>query len=691
MPLLNLTAPCTELPGVGEKLAEKLKKCGIETIENLLFHLPYRYQDRTRLTPIAWLKEKSWAVVEGIISHCEVKQGRRRSLVVSLSDKSGVIQLRFFNFNQGLRQTLAPDRRIRCFGQVRFIRAQAEMAHPEFSLIEESKNIELAETMTPIYSTTQGLTQAKIRLLIHYALNHVQSDNFEHLPTDLCKQYHLGGLNEAIHYLHAPPPDANTQSLEAGTHPLQQRLSFEELLAHQLSAIRLKNQAQAHNARPLLTDEIQKQKLINKLPFSLTEAQKRVINEIEEDIKKTHPMQRLVQGDVGSGKTIVAAIACLAAVSQNHQAAFMAPTELLAEQHAKNLIDWLQPLNIQVCLLLGKHSAKEKKEILSAIANNEAKVIVGTHALFQEKTHFASLGLVIIDEQHRFGVNQRLSLQEKGNRQNSWPHLLFMTATPIPRTLAMTQFAHLDISIIDELPPGRTPVKTVAIDNSKREEVILRLKQILSQQKQAYWICTLIEESEVLQCQTAQDTAELLNKELAPFKVGLVHGRMKAEEKLQIMQSFKENQLDVLVATTVIEVGVDVPNSTIMIIENAERLGLFQLHQLRGRVGRGSEQSHCVLLFQSPLSHIAKERLNLLRQTTNGFEIAQADLKIRGGGQIFGTRQTGQINYRIADPYRDAGLLPQVKKLAEEIFKQPLIYQKLITRWLGDGEKYLKS
>jgi ATP-dependent DNA helicase RecG len=687
----TLTSPTTSLPGVGEKLAEKLSKCGIETIEQLLFHLPFRYQDRTRLTPIAWLQEKSYAVVQGMVLHSDIKPGKRRQLQVTIADKSGRMQLRFFNFNSSLIQIFTKGQQLRCFGQIRFINTKAQMVHPEFNLIDEEKPIELSETMTPIYSSTQGLTQNKLRLLIHHALQMTLDESDELLPESIRDKEHLAPLKAALHYLHAPPPDADIPSLENGEHPLQQRLALEELLAHHLSMLRLKKQAKAHQATLLTPNESLKKALLQTLPFQLTNAQQKVIADIETDLQTGTPMQRLVQGDVGSGKTIVAAIAAMTAISHHQQVALMSPTELLAEQHALSFQNWLGNWGIQVELLLGKHSKKEKAIKQARIENNDAQIIIGTHALFQETTHFKSLALVIIDEQHRFGVKQRLLLQEKGQNANFWPHLLFMTATPIPRTLAMAQLAHLDISVIDELPPGRTPVKTVAIDNNQRQKVIDRLKESLHENKQAYWICTLIEESEVLQCQTAEETAKLLEQALLPYKVGLVHGRMSAQDKLAKMTAFKEQKLDVLVATTVIEVGVDVPNSTIMVIENAERLGLFQLHQLRGRVGRGDKQSHCVLLYQSPLSYVARERLNLLRQSNDGFEIAEADLKLRGSGQILGTRQTGQINYRIANPFRDKRLLNKVQNCAKDLIDKPHICERLIKRWLGEGEKFSKS
>ncbi|WFF97800.1 ATP-dependent DNA helicase RecG [Aeromonas caviae] len=676
------------LKGVGSKMLEKLERLGLATVQDLLFHLPLRYEDRTQVWPIGDLPPGLHGAVEGEIQDTQLVMGRRRMLVCRISDGTGSLTLRFFNFTAAQKNSLAQGRLIRCFGETRPGKYGLEMAHPEYKLLGEEQAGQTEEALTPVYPTTEGLRQLTLRSLTDQALAQLDLYGVEELlPAGLYPQQI--DLAAALKLLHRPPPSVALALLESGQHPAQQRLVLEELLAHNLSVLKVRAQAQNQLARALKPAPKLAEQLLGALPFTPTGAQSRVVAEIARDLQQSHPMMRLVQGDVGSGKTLVAALAALQAVGNGCQVGLMAPTELLAEQHAINFARWLEPLGIKVGWLAGKQKGKAREEALAAIADGSVKMVVGTHAIFQEQVVFQRLALVIIDEQHRFGVHQRLALREKGEREGVHPHQLIMTATPIPRTLAMTAYADLDTSIIDELPPGRTPITTVALPDSRRQDVIERVRLACEEGKQAYWVCTLIEESEVLECQAAEDTAAELQNLLPGLHIGLVHGRMRPVEKQRVMEEFKAGILQLLVATTVIEVGVDVPNASLMIIENPERLGLAQLHQLRGRVGRGSVASHCVLLYHAPLSKTAQSRLGVLRETNDGFLIAQRDLELRGPGELLGTRQTGLADLKIADLVRDQPLIPQVQKMARFLMdKHPAHVEPLIRRWLGLRDHY---
>ncbi|NVK36533.1 MAG: ATP-dependent DNA helicase RecG [Gammaproteobacteria bacterium] len=679
----------TELKHVGDKLAEKLAKLGIHSIQDLLFHLPLRYQDRTRITPIGALRPNVDVVIEGEIMLADVVFGKRRSLAVRLQDGTGTITLRFYHFSGAQKNNLKKGARIRCYGEVRRGRAGLELYHPEYQFVEDLAALPTEDTLTPIYPSTEGLTQARWRQLMTQVLMLLKKGRAidDLIPAPLLAPYGLPDLRSALLYLHQPPVGANLEELENSQHPTQKRLIMEELLAHNLSLLKMRETIQQDRAPVLPPAEKLKAPFLNALPFSPTNAQQRVVNEIQQDLSKGIPMLRLVQGDVGSGKTLVAALAALSALEQGYQVALMAPTEILAEQHFKNFQSWFEPLGISMAWLAGKVKGKARQAALEVIANGEAQLVIGTHALFQEEVAFANLGLAIIDEQHRFGVHQRLALKQKGKGLS--PHQLIMTATPIPRTLAMSAYADLDTSIIDELPPGRTPVNTVAIDQQRRDQIIERIRNACLSGRQAYWVCTLIEESEALEAQAAEVTAQELKEALPELNIALVHGRLKPQEKADIMADFKAGNTHLLVATTVIEVGVDVPNASLMIIENPERLGLAQLHQLRGRVGRGTAESHCVLMYQTPLSQAGKLRIQAMRDTTDGFKIAEIDLEIRGPGEVLGTRQTGLMQMRIADLQRDGYLLDDIKRWAEMCQQQaPHIVQLLIDRWLGENIRY---
>ncbi len=676
------------LKGVGSKMQEKLERLGLATVQDLLFHLPLRYEDRTQVWPIGDLPPGLHGAVEGEIQDTQLVMGRRRMLVCRISDGTGTLTLRFFNFTAAQKNSLSPGRLMRCFGEVRPGKYGLEMAHPEYKLLGEEQAGQTEEALTPVYPTTEGLRQLTLRSLTDQALAQLDLYGVEELlPAGLYPQQI--DLAAALKLLHRPPPSVALALLESGQHPAQQRLVLEELLAHNLSVLKVRAQAQTQLARALKPAPALVEQLLDALPFTPTGAQNRVVAEIGRDLQQSHPMMRLVQGDVGSGKTLVAALAALQAIGNGCQVGLMAPTELLAEQHAINFAKWLEPLGIGVGWLAGKQKGKAREEALAAIKDGSVKMVVGTHAIFQEQVVFQRLALVIIDEQHRFGVHQRLALREKGEREGVHPHQLIMTATPIPRTLAMTAYADLDTSIIDELPPGRTPITTVALPDSRRQDVIERVRLACEEGKQAYWVCTLIEESEVLECQAAEDTAAELQNLLPGLHIGLVHGRMRPVEKQRVMEEFKAGILQLLVATTVIEVGVDVPNASLMIIENPERLGLAQLHQLRGRVGRGSVASHCVLLYHAPLSKTAQSRLGVLRETNDGFLIAQRDLELRGPGELLGTRQTGLADLKIADLVRDQPLIPQVQKMARFLMdRHPSHVEPLIRRWLGLRDHY---
>jgi len=682
--------PVTALRGVGHGLAARLLALGVETTQDLLFLLPVRYEDRTRVALLGALKPGQRAAVEGEVLLTEIAFRGRRQMLCRIGDGSGFLTLRFFYFTAQQHNALARGVRIRCFGEVRRGPNGLEMVHPEYRRIgPESVSVD-EEHLTPIYPLTEGITQGRLRQLVGMALDQTAaSDLTDWLPPSVLADSLLPTLREAVQYVHRPPADAPVDLLLEWRHPAQRRLAFEELLAHQLSLKLLRQRIQSDPGWPLESDGALKAKLLSALPFQTTQAQRRVLQEIERDLALPKPMLRLVQGDVGCGKTVVAALAATRAVELGRQVALMAPTELLADQHGQNFQRWFEPLGIAVALLTGRLTGKSRGAVLERIRAGLAPVVIGTHALFQEGVEFASLALVIVDEQHRFGVHQRLSLREKGARGGHQPHQLIMTATPIPRTLAMTAYADLDVSIIDELPPGRTPVKTVVLADSRRDEVVMRIRTACLEGRQAYWVCPLIDESEEMPYQAAEETAAALAHALPELAVAVVHGRMPAAAKERTMRRFKDGEIRLLVATTVIEVGVDVPNATLMVIENAERMGLAQLHQLRGRVGRGQHASTCLLLYRAPLSPLARERLSVMRRTNDGFEVARRDLELRGPGELLGTRQTGLAQMRVADLLRDSDLLPRVQIAAEALLRDwPAHVAPLIRRWVGHAEQY---
>ena len=684
--------PITELKGVGPKMAERLLKLGILTVQDMLFHLPLRYEDRTRLYAINELSLHSHVSVEATIETSQITFGKRRMLVCQINDGTGRLTLRFFNFTAAQKNAFSAGKIIRCFGEVRRGRVGFEMSHPEYSISDTSNEQPVATTLTPVYSTTEGLKQLSIRALSEQAIDLLNKYSVEELLPSQWQPSNMP-LSDALLLLHRPPNDVDVTALEQGTHPAQQRLVFEELLAQNLSLLKVREQGQRVKAVALNPVNTLESQFLEQLPFAPTNAQSRVVAEIKGDMQHAYPMMRLVQGDVGSGKTLVAALSALTAIAQGFQVALMAPTEILSEQHGVNFTTWFNQLGITVAWLGGKTKGKERVATLEKIASGEAQMIVGTHALFQDEVKFNNLVLIVIDEQHRFGVHQRLSLREKGKFGDCYPHQLVMTATPIPRTLAMTAYADLETSVIDELPPGRTPITTVALPDTRRDDIIARVKLACNEQgRQVYWVCTLIDESEVLQFQAAEDSALQLKEALPELNVGLVHGRMKSAEKQAIMSEFKAGNIHVLVATTVIEVGVDVPNASLIIIENPERLGLAQLHQLRGRVGRGATASHCVLLYHAPLSHTAQKRLGVLRDSNDGFVIAERDLEIRGPGEVLGTKQTGLAEFKIADLTRDKHILNQVRPIAQQMLKQhPEAVDPLIQRWLGNKQNYAQA
>ncbi len=691
--VLNIRSPLNCLNGVGPRIDLLLKQLGLETIQDLLFHLPHRYEDRTRITPIADLQEGNISLIEGEIRSVIVSPGRKVSLQCQLADSSGSIYLRFFHFSASQKKQLVMGTRWRCFGEIRraFRHFGWEMIHPEYRQIFQAQEIAIENKLTPVYPTTQGLSQQLLRKLTEQALAVLQhSINSLELIPELClTPQRFCNLVTALQYVHRPPADAEVDLLLKGEHPMQQRLAFEELVAHQLSLQKLRYSHRNHRSVPLAVANQLRMKFESNLGFAMTNAQKRVIAEIDNDLAQTAPMLRLLQGDVGAGKTAVAAMVMLNAIAENFQTALCAPTEILAEQHFQQFSRWFMPLGIEVGFLAGKQTAKKRREMLEKIAAGNIAVIIGTHALFQEQVQYARLALLIVDEQHRFGVNQRWSFREKGSYAGQYPHQLIMSATPIPRTLTMAAYADLDISVIDELPPGRTPVVTALVPQTRRSEVIERVRVVSRSGNQVYWVCTLIEDSEVLQCQAAERTAAELQKLLPELRIGLVHSRLPNDLRTQQMQEFKANGIQVLVATTVIEVGVDVPNANLMIIENPERLGLSQLHQLRGRVGRGAVASYCVLLFQEPLSHLAQQRLQIMRKTHDGFIIAQEDLALRGPGEVLGTRQSGLAKLKMADLVRDQHLLPQAQAAGQYMLRNcPQQAQLLIDRWLPQVDHY---
>ncbi|MBI2383058.1 MAG: ATP-dependent DNA helicase RecG [Gammaproteobacteria bacterium] len=696
-PPLSLQSSVQYLRGAGPALAARVRALGLMQVQDLLFHLPLRYEDRRRFTPLAALADDGEALIRARVEHTEVRYTPRRNLRVALRDPgsgSGTgpgaggnhwLLLRFFYFNEAQAKAFAPGAWVRAYGPVRQGASGLEMIHPEYRLAADPAELVPEAALTPVYPAAAGVTQTRLRGLIQQALDLAAGD-----PAFGAALPGLPGPETlaALRLIHQPQGDADAARLLAGTHPAQQRLIREELLAHQLCMRVLRRQVRTRPAPALRGAAAAAKELEGALPFRYTGAQQRVLAEVARDLDGATPMLRLVQGDVGSGKTVVAAAAMLAAARAGQQSALMAPTELLAEQHALNLTRWLEPLGIATCLLTGSQKKAQRELAHKAIADGRAQVVIGTHAVFQESVRFARLALVVIDEQHRFGVQQRLALRDKGPDGSS-PHQLVMTATPIPRTLAQTIYADLDVSVIDELPPGRKPVTTVAVSNERRPEVLARIGAACAQGRQAYWVCTLIEESDQLEAQAAEETARQLRAELPQLNVGLVHGRLTPVEKDAQMQAFKNGQTQLLVATTVIEVGVDVPNASIMIVDNAERLGLAQLHQLRGRVGRGAVESQCVLMYQPPLSDAARHRLEVMRTTQDGFKIAQCDLELRGPGEILGRRQTGLIGLKMADPVRDSALIPPLQALADDWLQQhPPLAAALIRRWVGDVEKY---
>ena len=631
--------------------------------------------------------------LQGEIINNTIQFGRRRTLHCVISDNTGFITLRFFHFNAVQKEALRTGKQVRCFGEVRRGRSGLEMYHPEYTILEDSVNAPVADSLTPIYPTTEGLQQGRLRNVARQALKIMEGSAQvqDYLPPTLTHQLGLQSLVEAIKLIHQPPIDIALGLTNERVNPGQKRLAFEELLAHRLCMRRFRNDSRKQSAPRLQADDKLISSYLRTLPFTLTGGQQKAYQQIARDLASAVPMLRLLQGDVGSGKTVVAALSALQAIASGYQTALMAPTEILAEQHLLNFKNWFAPLGVKVGWLSGKSKASERSKLLDNLADGSCELLIGTHALFQNDVIYLRLGLVIIDEQHRFGVHQRLALREKATTGDINPHQLVMTATPIPRTLAMSAYADLDNSVISELPPGRTPVNTAIISSGRRAEVIERIYEACSKGSQAYWVCTLIEESEALQCQAAEVTAAKLIDQLPDLRIGLIHGRMKSKQKTEIMEHFKIGKIQLLVATTVIEVGVDVPNASVMVIENPERLGLSQLHQLRGRIGRSSIESHCLLLYQTPLSNASKQRLQVIRESTDGFHIAEKDLELRGPGQVLGTQQAGLMTFRVADIIRDADLLGEVRDAAEMVLQQhPETIDPLINRWLGARINYAK-
>jgi ATP-dependent DNA helicase RecG len=682
--------PVTVLRGAGPRVAARLEAIGVRSVQDLLFHLPLRYQDRTRITPIGALRHGDEALVTGEIQLTQLRYGRRRSLVSLISDRSGRLLLRLFHFSDSQRRGLERGRRVMCYGEARRGPQGMEMVHPEYRLLADDQAAPVDAHLTPVYPATEGLSQATLRKLLPQALELLSADgNLDELvPAQIRSRLDFPSLREAVLHAHRPLVGSG----EPDILPSRMRLAFEELLAHHLSLRQLRQKLDRKAAPSLSPPGALVTRFLLSLPFEATEAQRRVAAEIQADLQRPHPMHRLVQGDVGSGKTVVAVLAALQTIESGYQAALMAPTELLAEQHLRTVGSWLEPLGVSLAWLSGKQSGAARRKVYESVASGDAQMAIGTHALFQQQVSFHRLGLVIVDEQHRFGVHQRLMLRDKGVRDNVHPHQLIMTATPIPRTLAMTAYADLDTSVIDALPPGRKPVDTAVVPESRRGEVVARVLDACRRGQQAYWVCTLIEDSETLQAQAAAETERNLRDALPTLRIALIHGRMKPAEKEAVMTEFAGGNIDLLVATTVIEVGVDVPNASLMIIENAERLGLSQLHQLRGRVGRGAQRSACVMLYQTPLSPAARERLNVLRETCDGFKIAERDLELRGPGELLGTRQTGLLQFRVADLARHRAMLPEVVRAAGEILSRyPQCISPIVKRWVGDGVNYVNA
>ncbi|RDC52419.1 ATP-dependent DNA helicase RecG [Acinetobacter sp. RIT592] len=673
-----------QLQGVGNAAAALLEKLNIFNTDDLLFHLPRDYEDRSTIIPMNQLRVGRSYLLEGIVKGVDFPPGKRKSMAVLLDDDFGKVTLRFYHIYKGITDRCKLGNRLRIFGEVRVGARGLEMYHPELQVITEDTPLPQTQ-LTAIYPATEGLTQPKIRDYIQQAL----AQYSDHLPELLPAKFSNGyALKQALEYIHHPPVNANMLQLAQGSHPAQQRLIFEELVAHQISLLTRRAFIQQVEAPSFAPSKTYAKQLLASLAFEMTGAQKRVSREIVQDLKSNKPMLRLVQGDVGAGKTLVAGVAACHALEEGWQVALMAPTEILAEQHYLNFKRWFEPLGLNVAWLSGKQKGKARAAAEQVIRDGSAHLVIGTHALFQENVEFAKLGLVIIDEQHRFGVDQRLALRNKGLDGMS-PHQLVMTATPIPRTLAMSAYGDLDTSVIDELPPGRTPIQTVTIPLDRREEVLQRIASNCAEGKQAYWVCTLVEQSETLDAQAAEATFAEIRERFPALNIGLVHGKMKADEKQAVMQQFKNNELQLLIATTVIEVGVDVPNASIMVIENAERLGLSQLHQLRGRVGRGAKASFCALLYKHPLSQNGQERLRIMRETNDGFMIAEKDLELRGPGELLGTKQTGDMNFRVAKLERDDHLLNQAHYVAQQMLKDyPDQAEALLQRWLPEAPRY---
>ena len=683
----------TSLKGVGPALERKFNQLGIYNLQDLLFHLPFRYEDRTKLSPINSVKLGDRVQINGEIVSNKILFGQRRSLQCMFRDSTGFIYLRFFHFSSAQKNSLTPGKLLSCYGEVRRGRNGFEIYHPEYKEIHSYNTNSLENSLTPIYPTTDGIQQKRLRSFVKQGINFLNRNHklVEYLPSEILSEYKLCNLEDAIQNLHNPPNCLDLNMLNRGLSSFQQRLAFEELLAHRLCIKKIRKAPNRVLAPGVVFNKGLYDDFLDQLPFKLTNGQQSALKDILSDLTQTIPMRRLLQGDVGSGKTVVAAIASIQAIGNGYQVALMAPTEILAEQHFNNFKKWCTPLGIRVGWLSGKIKGAIRKKTLQDLEFGTCQILIGTHALFQKDVIYNKLGFIIIDEQHRFGVHQRLSLRNKASSSVFQPHQLVMTATPIPRTLAMSVYADLDSTVIKDLPPGRLPVNTAVISNQKRAEIVERIKDACINGRQVYWVCTLIEESEALECEAAEVTSLSLANLLPTTRIGLIHGRMRSDEKNSVMTDFKNGDIQLLVATTVIEVGVDVPNASLMIIENAERLGLAQLHQLRGRVGRGNIQSHCILLYQTPLSRDGKLRLEVMRDSCDGFYIAEKDLELRGPGQVLGTNQAGIMSFKIADMQRDALLLEDIKSVSESLMQNNKeIVDLLINRWLSDREEYAK-